>query len=127
MFRTASSSTASPLSARQGLIAGALFLFNLVCNIVSNTSFKLSAASSHWKGFLTWQVVGNLTGFLGVLSLTGLLRLVPLHVAYPLTVGLAVVGVQVVAAGALFRETISPAQWVGTGLIVLGILLIGGH
>ncbi|MBC7257480.1 MAG: hypothetical protein H5T66_15385, partial [Chloroflexi bacterium] len=76
---------------------------------------------------LDWQVVGNLAGFLGVLSLTGLLRLVPLHVAYPLTVGLAVVGVQVVAAGALFRETISPAQWVGTGLIVLGILLIGGH
>lgn len=127
MFRTASPPAAPSLSAKQGLLVGALFLANLICNIVSNTSFKLSAASETWKTFLTWQVVGNLVGFLGVLSLTGLLRFVPLHVAYPLTVGMAVVGVQVVAAGALFREPISPAQWVGTGLIVLGILLIGGR
>lgn len=127
MFRTASPSAASSLSTKQGILVGALFLANLICNIVSNTSFKLSAASETWKGLLTWQIIGNLVGFFGVLSLTGLLRFVPLHVAYPLTVGLAIVGVQMVAAGALFHEPISPAQWVGTGLIVLGILLIGGR
>jgi len=43
---------------------------NLLCNIVANSSFKASAASPNWRGFLTWQVVCNLAGFLAVLSLT---------------------------------------------------------
>lgn len=101
-----------------------LVLGNLVFNIVANASFKLSAASPTWRGFLVWQIVGNLAGFITVLTLTGLLRYVPLHVAYPVTAGLAVVGVQVVAARWLFDEPISSAQWLGTLLVTLGIVLI---
>lgn len=97
---------------------------NLIFNIVANAAFKLSAASATWRGFLVWQIVGNLAGFITVLTLTGLLRYVPLHVAYPVTAGLAVVGVQVVAARWLFDETISSAQWLGTLLVTLGIVLI---
>ncbi len=49
------------------------------------------------------------------------------QVAYPATAGLAVIGVQVVAAGWLFGEPISPAQWLGTTLIVIGIVLVNGQ
>jgi multidrug transporter EmrE-like cation transporter len=100
---------------------------NLLFNIVANSSFKVSAFSPNWRGFLAWQVVGNIAGFITVLTLTGLLRFVPLHVGYPITVGLAVLGVQIVGADVLFHEPITPAQWLGTLLLVLGIVLIGGR
>lgn len=97
---------------------------NLLFNIVAQAGFKLSANSSHWRGFLLWQIVGNLAGFITVLTLTGLLRFIPLSVAYPLTVGLAVVGVQIAAARLLFHESITSLQWLGTLLITFGVLLV---
>jgi multidrug transporter EmrE-like cation transporter len=97
---------------------------NLLFNVVANAGFKVSAASSTWRGFLLWQVVGNLAGFVTVLTLTGLLRFQPLHVAYPLTAGLAVIGVQVLAARWFFHESITAAQWVGTLLVAIGIMLV---
>lgn len=100
---------------------------NLLFNIIANASFKLSASSSTTRGFLLWQVAGNLAGFVTVLTLTGLLRFVPLRVAYPVTTGLAVIGVQVVAVRLFFHEPISLTQWLGTLLVVLGIVLIGGR
>ncbi len=113
-----SSTAVAPVS----LIGG-----NLLFNIIANASFKLSAASPTWRGFLIWQVIGNLAGLITVLTLTGLLRFIPLRVAYPVTAGLAVIGVQVIAARLLFHEPISPTQWLGTLLIMAGIVLIGGR
>jgi len=103
----------------------ALVSSNLLFNIIANASFKVSASSPTWRGFLTWQVLGNLAGFITVLTLTGLLRYIPLHVAYPITTGLAVFGVQIVAAKALFHEPITPGQWLGTALLAVGIALVG--
>jgi len=100
---------------------------NLLFNIIANASFKMSAASSNWRGFLAWQVVGNLAGLATVITLTWLLKFLPLHVAYPVTVGLAVIGVQVVGAALLFHEPIACRQWAGTLLVALGIFLIGGR
>lgn len=105
----------------------ALIGANLLFNIIANTSFKISAHSPDWRRFLLWQVIGNLSGFITVLALTGLLRYIPLSVAFPVTTGLAVIGVQVLAAVWLLGETVSPTQWLGTVLVVLGILLIGGR
>ncbi len=102
-----------------------LVLANLLFNVVANASFKASAVAASWQGFLTWQVVGNLAGFITVLTLTGLLRYIPLSVAYPLTMGLAIIGVQVFAAQMLFHEPVSTEQWLGTLLIVGGIVLVG--
>ncbi|MDH7488244.1 MAG: SMR family transporter [Anaerolineae bacterium] len=99
---------------------------NLLFNIIANSSFKMSAASSNWRGFLAWQVVGNLAGLAAVITLTWLLKFLPLHVAYPVTVGLAVIGVQVVGAALLFHEPIASRQWAGTLLVAVGIFLIGG-
>ena len=104
----------------------ALILGNLIFNIVANASFKVSAESTNWRGFLFWQVVGNLAGFITVITLTWMLRFIPLHIAFPVTTGLAVLGVQVVAGMLLFGETISYSQWLGTILVVLGIVLLSG-
>lgn len=115
------------LQSRANVQVAGLIGCNLLFNIVANSSFKMSAASNTWRGFLAWQVVGNLAGLATVLTLTALLKFLPLHVAYPVTVGLAVIGVQVVGAALLFREVIAFRQWVGTLLVAAGILLIGGR
>jgi multidrug transporter EmrE-like cation transporter len=59
--------------------------------------------------------------------LTALLRFMPLHVAYPVTTGLAVLGVQVAAAGLIFHEPVSSTQWLGVLLIIVGVVLVSGR
>jgi multidrug transporter EmrE-like cation transporter len=113
--------------ARDAAMPGVLIGGNLLFNVIANISFKLSASSPTWRGFLGWQIVGNLTGFITVLTLTALLRFMPLHIAYPVTTGLAILGVQVAAAGLIFHEPVSPTQWLGTLLIVAGIVLVSGR
>jgi multidrug transporter EmrE-like cation transporter len=94
---------------------GGLLLLNLVFNILGNASFKLSALAANWKG---------LVGVSTVLTLTGLLKYLPLHVAQPMVQGLAILGVQILAARLFFHETISPTQWIGMVVIIAGIVLI---
>src|SRR5512143_176746 len=94
---------------------------NLIFNIVANAAFKVSAASNTTRDFIIWQVVGNLAGFITVLTLTGLLRDIPLHIAFTVTTGLAVLGVQIVASGWLFHEPITSPQWFGALLVIVGI------
>jgi multidrug transporter EmrE-like cation transporter len=115
------------LTSRSGILVVALILGNLFFNILANTGFKLSANSASWRGFLAWQVVGNLSGFIAVLNLTGAMRFIPLHVAYPISAGLTVIGVQLFAARLLLHEAVTPAQWLGTLFVVVGIVLIGGR
>ena len=103
---------------------GGLLLLNLVFNILGNASFKLSALAVNWKGLVGWQVAGNLAGFVTVLTLTGLLKYLPLHVAQPMVQGLAILGVQILAARLFFHEAISPTQWLGMAVIIAGMVLI---
>ncbi len=70
---------------------------------------------------------GQPLGFIAVLIFTLLLRYLPLHIAFPLVQGLAIIGIQVIAASWLFHEGISPAYWLGTALIVAGILILGSR
>lgn len=107
------------------IIILALVGANLLFNVIANASFKVSAFSPTWSGFLAWQVVGNLAGFITVLTLTGLLRYVPLSVAFPITTALSLLGVQIVAGGLVFHETITTNQWLGALFLVIGIILIG--
>lgn len=101
-----------------------LIVINLAFNILANASFRLSAMSGNWRGILIWQVVGNLAGLVTVITLTWLLRYMPLSIAFPLTTGLTVLGVQMAAASWIFNEPISQRQWLGTLAVVLGIWLI---
>ena len=104
-------------------VLGLIFV-NLAFNVLSNASFRISALSPSWRGILTWQVVGNLAGLVTVISLTVLLRYLPLSVAFPLTTGLTVLGAQLVAASWIFHEPISSRQWLGTLAVVVGMFLI---
>jgi multidrug transporter EmrE-like cation transporter len=104
----------------------ALVIANTLFNILANASFKFSAGSTTVFQFIAWQVIGNLAGFITVITLTGMLKSVPLSVAFPLTSGLAVIGVQVLGAIFLFHEPISLEKWVGTLLIIFGIFFISG-
>jgi len=106
------------------LTIGGLTLANLAFTVVSNSGLKLSAASHGWQGFLWWQIVGNLSGFLGVLAFTFLLRFISLHLAYALTAGLGFLCVQIVAARFIFQEPISMIQWLGTVFTAAGIVII---
>jgi undecaprenyl phosphate-alpha-L-ara4N flippase subunit ArnE len=104
-----------------------LLASNVLFQVIGNSGFKLSASSGDARGFWTWQVVGNLAGLASVITITVMLRFLPLSVVFPVTTGLTVIGIQVVAAGFLFRESISPVQWLGTLLVVVGISLIGSR
>ncbi len=106
------------------LTIGGLTLANLVFTVVSNSGLKLSASSRGWQRFLGWQIVGNLSGLLGVLAFTLLLRFISLYLAYALTAGLGFLCVQIIAARFIFQEPISMVQWLGTLLIAAGIITI---
>lgn len=100
-----------------------LLLADVCANTGAHISLKRSAEGKGARQFILWQVVGNLAGFVGVLAYTALMRGgMSLHVAYPLTEGLSAVGVQLVGGMMVFRERISPMAWVGTGLILSGIV-----
>ncbi len=101
-----------------------LIIVNLAFNILSNASFRVSALSDSWRGLFIWQVVGNLAGLVTVITLTWLLKYMPLSIAFPLTTGMTVLGVQLVAASWIFHEPISEKQWLGTLAVVIGIWLI---
>lgn len=109
---------------RSNALTLALIILNLLFNIVANASFKISAGSSNLRGFLSWQVVGNLAGFITVITLTVMLRYLPLHVAFPVTTGLAVIGVQMISGRLFFGESVSSSDWLGTFLVVLGIFFL---
>ncbi len=79
-----------------------LIVVNLGFNVLSNAAFRVSAMSDTMRGLITWQVVGNLAGFVTVITLTWLLKYMPLSIAFPLTTGLTVLGVQMVAASWIF-------------------------
>ena len=80
-----------------------LIVINLGFNVLSNAAFRISALSPNWRGLLIWQVVGNLAGFVTVITLTWMLKYMPLSIAFPLTTGLTVLGVQMVAASWIFN------------------------
>ncbi|MCD6290864.1 MAG: hypothetical protein J7M34_10215 [Anaerolineae bacterium] len=127
MLRRSFQSGCQTRSANTVAISIALLTSNLLFNILANVSFKLSASTDTWRSFIAWQILGNLAGLITVLTLTGLLRFIPLHVAYPVTTGLAIIGVEIVAANMVFGERITSTQWLGVLLVVAGVALIGGR
>jgi quaternary ammonium compound-resistance protein SugE len=114
------------ITAKNAIILIALVIANMLFNVMANASFKFSTGSATAFQFIAWQVIGNLAGFITVITLTALLKTIPLSIAFPLTSGLAVIGVQVIGAVFLFHEPISLVKWIGTLMIVFGIVLIGG-
>ena len=101
----------------------------LACYCVSVTAanllLKLSAGADGLWLFLVYQAAGNLAGLGGVLVYTALLRGMPLHRAFPLSRGVGVLGVQLVAAMLVFHEAFKPTEVVGAVVVAAGIILVG--
>ncbi|MGA2612054.1 MAG: hypothetical protein ABSG38_01200 [Spirochaetia bacterium] len=91
----------------------------------ANALLKLSADASGVWTFLVFQVAGNLAGLAGVLLYTGLLQKMPLHVAFPLSRGVGVLGVQLVASLLVFHEVFKPTEAAGVVAVAAGIILVG--
>jgi len=100
-----------------------LVAVNLTCNVIANAAFKISTQGTA-RSFLTWQIIGNIAGLATVLTLTALLRFLPLSHAVAITSGLGFMAVQVVAANLLFHEAITFTQWIGVLCISGGIMLV---
>jgi len=111
MFPTSFPACLQAFSKHSTAVIITLFSGNLFFNILANSSFKYSSASPTWRSFLVWQIIGNLAGLITVLTLTGLLHYLPLSLVFPVTTGLAIIGVQVVSSRILFGETITTNQW----------------
>jgi multidrug transporter EmrE-like cation transporter len=104
----------------------ALFLLCYLVFVTSaNIFLKLSADANGVWMFVAMQAAGNLAGFVGILAYTGLLRTLPLHIAFPLSRGLVVLGVQLAASLLVFHEVFRPTEAVGAGLVAAGIIVVG--
>jgi len=101
----------------------------LACYLVlvtsSNILLKLSVGARETTLFIGLLAAGNLAGFAGVLAYTGLLRAMPLHIAFPLSRGLVVLGVQLVAALIVFHETFRLTEAAAAVMVTAGIILVG--
>ncbi len=91
----------------------------------ANALLKLSADAGGMWTFLVFQVAGNLAGLAGVLLYTALLRRMPLHVAFPLSRGVGVLGVQLVASLMVFHEVFKATEAAGAVVVAAGIILVG--
>lgn len=101
----------------------------LACSCVSvtaaNVLLKLSADANGLWLFVVYQAAGNLAGLGGVLVYTALLHGMPLHLAFPLSRGVGVLGVQLIAAMLVFHEAFKPTEAVGVVVVAAGITLVG--
>jgi len=97
------------------------------CIVVTaaNALLKLSADANGVWLFIVFQAAGNLAGLAAVLLYTGLLRKMPLHVAFPLSRGVGVLGVQLAASLLFFGERFKPTEAAGAAVVAVGIILVG--
>ena len=97
------------------------------CIVVTaaNALLKLSADANGVWLFIVFQAAGNLAGLAAVLLYTGLLRRMPLHVAFPLSRGVGVLGVQLAASVLIFGERFKPTEAAGAAVVAVGIILVG--
>lgn len=101
-----------------------LAVYSLGTLFVGQVSFKQSTMVSGFWRFVAWQALGHFVAFTGVLAYTWLIKLTSLHLAYAVHSALGFVIVQVIGAWLIFKERITPGQWIGAALVVVGILVI---
>ncbi len=91
----------------------------------ANVLLKFSADAGGVWMFIAFQAGGNLAGLAGVLVYTALLRDMPLHLAFPLSRGVGVLGVQLAASVLVFHEVFRPMETAGAAVVAAGIILVG--
>jgi O-acetylserine/cysteine efflux transporter len=103
--------------------AALLLILYAVLVTASNALVKISAGAAWFWPFILPFAAGNVAGLGGVLIYSLMLKSMPLHIAFPLTRGFGVLGVQLAATLLLFNETLRPAEIAGAVLVTAGIIL----
>ena len=102
-----------------------LLVVNLVFATAANILIKLSSDAATAALFIVFQIAGNVAGLLGVLAYTGVLKRLPLHIGYPLTQGIAAIGVLGFGSVLVFKESFGTREAIGCALVVAGVALVG--
>jgi multidrug transporter EmrE-like cation transporter len=111
-----------------------LFPISIACDVVGQVFFKLGAdrlsARAHSSALTfsrallreRWLLAGIATFAVETIIWLRILSLCPLSIAFPIA-ALNFIGVTL-AARVIFAETISAAQWVGCGLVTVGVAVL---
>ena len=130
-FLTALRGTRSAVAMSAGATVAvvlALAVVNQAVNVGATACFAASAHADRFRTFLFWQVIGGIFGLGVQLSFAGLIRFWSLTAANVIGIGVAFISVQLFAAYLLFNESFQVPQWVGTGLVFVGLVLVAvGH
>ena len=120
--------TIASLGALQLLVVLVLVAVNQFFNVGATLSFAASGHAEQLRTFVAWQIIGGVFG-LGVnLTFAGLVRYWSLSFANVTGIALAFVSAQVFAAYMILHEPFAWPQWLGTSLVVVGVVLIAvGH
>jgi drug/metabolite transporter (DMT)-like permease len=105
------------------LVVG-IVLANQFFNVGSTAFFAASAHADRFRMFVLLQIVGGFFGLGVQLSYAGLVRYWSLPAANVVGIGLAFVAVQLFTAYLIFHESFHLPQWIGTGFVFLGIILV---
>ncbi len=120
--------TVASLGALQLLVVLGLVVVNQFFNVGATLSFAASGHAERLSTFVAWQIIGGVFG-LGVnLTFAGLVRYWSLSFANVTGIALAFVSAQVFAAYMILHEPFAWPEWLGTSLVVVGVVLIAlGH
>ena len=104
---------------------GAFFLsLAVVFNVVANSLFKVSSGIPEWTLRKGWILaLGLFIGLANTLSFVKSLERLQLGVAYPAFSAASIVLIALVSL-VVFREGITPRQWLGLGTLCVGMLLL---
>jgi len=108
----------------EALLAFSLLMVNQAANVGCYTLFALSGRTDRWRTFVILQILGGFFGLFTQLSFAGMVRYAGLPFANAAGIGLAFVSAQVFSAALILHESFSTQQWMGTGLVFAGVLLI---
>jgi drug/metabolite transporter (DMT)-like permease len=101
-----------------------LVVLNQVFNAGATVAFAWSGLAGGIRPFILWQIGGGLFGLGAQLTFAGLVRVGSLRVANAIGIGLAFAVAQLAGAILVFGEPFGRAAWLGTLLVVAGVLLI---
>jgi drug/metabolite transporter (DMT)-like permease len=117
-------SALAAVTAAQVLLVLAIVFANQFFNVGSTACFAASAHADRIKVFIFWQVVGGFFGLGVQLTYAGIVRFWSLPAANVVGIGLAFLAVQLFTAYLIFHEAFHLPQWIGTGFVFTGIVLV---
>jgi multidrug transporter EmrE-like cation transporter len=94
----------------------------IVAQVVATLLFKVAADRSGWEA-IKYFIMGNVAGFICPVALTFALKGTNPNVIYAICFGASFCLLQF-GAWYFFRQTLSPFQWTGVGLVAAGIVLL---